>query len=373
MSSFPNPRLLVVDPSIGRTGALLCAMGMATALSGLASCELVIPSCAQIPAADLAPFRAAHRLPLRNPGRSPVSVFAWFWTLLFSSIQLRLLLRHRNITHLVLNDWYLLQGIFCRLLGYRGSITTWVRLDPWRFGRLPAIIIFSLIAASSDRIVAVSRHVQRRLPAHVHSSLLYDSLPKPALAAVPPIGQRIVYVGNYTPGKGQDLAIEAFALITNQHPQAQLHCYGSTLGKLGNERWLEELKARTQQLGLASRIKFHGFSADPRPHLLGALAALNLSQAESFSLTVLEACAAGVAVIATDCGGPAEIIHHGTTGLLVPLGPRSATILAVSETLGTLLSNPAHAQQIGYAAQQIIASRFSQPCYRQGLLKILNL
>lgn len=372
-TSLPEARLLVIDPSIGRTGALLCARAMAIALQGRAPCELVCPIGARLLAEDQAPFLSVYRLALRNPGRSPCSVLAWFWALLRSSIKLSMLIRGRRISHLVVNDWYLLQGILCRVLGYRGKILTWVRLDPWRFGHLPAAILFRLIAASSDRIVVVSRHVQARLPAGVSSTLLYDTLPKPALAAMPHCSQRIVYVGNYTPGKGQDLAIEAFALIANRHPQSQLHFHGSTLGKPGNESWLDEIKARTQQLGLASRIQFHGFAADPRPLLQGALVAMNLSQAESFSLTVLEACAAGLAVIATDCGGPAEIIQHGVSGLLVPVSPRSESIHATGEALDRLIDKPAKALQLGHAAQERVAQNFSNVSYRHGLLEAFEL
>jgi glycosyltransferase involved in cell wall biosynthesis len=372
MSSLPDAHLLVVDPSIGRTGALLCARSMALALTGLARCELVTPAGAQAPAEDLAPFQAVYHLPLRNPGRSTSSVLLWMWTLVCSSIQLRLLLRRRRITHLVLNDWYLLQGILCRLLGYRGRILTWVRLDPWRFGRLPAAILFRLIAASSDRILVVSRYVQRRLPSGVVSTLLYDSLPQPALPALPSSGQRIIYVGNYTPGKGQDLAIEAFALIADRHPQAQLHFHGGTLGRSGNDRWLSKLQERALDLGLAGRIHFHGFAADPRLLLQGALVALNLSQGESFSLTVLEACAAGIAVIATDCGGPAEIIEHRISGMIVPLNPQSETIRITAQTLDELLNNPAFVEKLSRAAQKRISCKFSAISYRERLVEALN-
>ena len=178
-------RLLVVDPAIGRTGSLQCARQMAEALQGLASCTLFLPEGATPPEADVAPFRACQHINLRNFGRSPMSLVRWLLALLTSSVRLRWELHRLGSTHLVLNDWYLLQGILCRLLGYHGVILTWVRIDPWRFGRGPAAVLFRMIAATSTRLVVVSHHVEQRLPCGVTSTLIYDSLPRPPLPRLP--------------------------------------------------------------------------------------------------------------------------------------------------------------------------------------------
>lgn len=361
-------RVLIVDPSIARTGALQCARQMASALQGVAICELVLPTGSQPPISDCCGFQGIHNLPLRNPGRSIWSLFSWIASVLRSGVQLRCLLHRRSTTHLVLNDWYLLQGILCRLFGFRGVILTWVRLDPLRFGHWPAAILFRLIALTSTHLVVVSRHVQRRLPLGVPSTLLYDCLSQPPLPHSPPQGQRLVFVGNYTPGKGQDLAIEAFARIASLHPEATLHFHGGTMGRSGNARWLSELEARVDELGMADRIHFHDFAADPRQVLQGAYAALNCSEAESFSLTVLEASAAGVPVIATACGGPAEIIVDGITGLLVPVGDVERAAAAIH----ILLGDPTRSQQMGAAGAAHVLQQFDPAVYRQHLIALLS-
>ena len=46
--------------------------------------------------------------------------------------------------------------------------------------------------------------------------------------------------------------------------------------------------------------------------------ALNFSESESFSMTCLEALACGVPLIATNCGGPAELFEHSESGYLIP-------------------------------------------------------
>jgi glycosyltransferase involved in cell wall biosynthesis len=363
----PSLRLLIVDGSVARTGALQCARQMSSELQEVATCELVLPIGSLPPISDCSHFKEVHYLPLCNPGRSIGSFSFWIASLLRSSVELRFLLHRRTATHLVLNDWYLLQGILCRLLGYRGVILTWVRLDPLRFGRWPAAILFRLIALTSTDLVVVSRYVQRRLPPGVVSTLLYDSLPQPPLPAVPPQGQRLVYVGNYTPGKGQDLAIEAFARIAPCHPQATLEFYGGTMGRIGNTRWRSELQTRAAALGLSDRIHFHDFASDPRQVLQGAYAALNCSKAESFSLTVLEASAAGLPVIATACGGPAEIIEHGKTGLLIPLG----SIEAAAGAINMLLCHPHRARLMGAGGAERVERKFSVQSFRSNLLAVL--
>lgn len=368
MSCCPEVEMLLLDPSICRTGALQCAHQMAKALQGRVRCTLVLPEGATPPEVDLSPFYALEHLNLRNPGRSPFSLVCWLWALFVSTVRLRLLLRRRRITHLVLNDWYLLHGIICRLLCYHGVVITWVRLDPSRIGRRPAAVLFHLIAATSSRLVVVSRYVQRRLPPGVTSKLLYDCLPQPALPTIAPQGQRLVYVGNYTRGKGHDVAIEAFARIASSFPKSTLEFYGSTMGRIGNFLWRAGLKARAETLGLADRIHFNDFVDDPRHVLLGATVALNCSEAESFSLTVLEACAAGLPVIATDCGGPAEIIKHGITGLLVPVG----SVDRIAEAIHQLLIDPARAQSMGAAAAAHVRQQFDPAVYRQQLIGLLT-
>jgi glycosyltransferase involved in cell wall biosynthesis len=160
--------------------------------------------------------------------------------------------------------------------------------------------------------------------------------------------------------------IEAFARIASLHPEATLEFHGGTMGRCGNARWRAALEARVQALGLADRICFHDFAADPRQVLQGAYAALNCSEAESFSLTVMEASAAGVPVIATDCGGPAEIISDGITGLLVPVGD----VGKAADAIHQLLTDPAKAKQMGAAGSIKVAQKFSAISYKNGLINL---
>ena len=79
-----------------------------------------------------------------------------------------------------------------------------------------------------------------------------------------------------------------------------------------------------------------GLQRDVAPLLRDVDLLLMTSLSESFCLVALEAMACGVPVLATHVGGLPEVVMHGSTGMLFPLGDHAlATDMAVS-----LLSSP---------------------------------
>lgn len=369
VTSLPDPFLVIVDPSIGRTGAFVCAQNMARALQGHMPALLVVPQQAQFNSSDLAPFVGCERLALRAETRALPAALAWLAALIPSGLRLRRLLARTKATHLVLNDFYLLQGVICRMLGFRGQIISWVRVEPKRAGGRFTGVVWCLIGLSSNRVVAVSRFVQRKIPNWLKPVVLYDCLAAgPKLEATPARIGRLVYLGHVMPGKGQDHAIEAFAAIADRFPQAVLEFHGGTLGVESNQIWQQQLQQRCRVLGLNQRISFHGSYDDPFVPLQGADLSLNFSESETFSFTVLEALSAGVPVIATDCGGPAELIDDHQTGVLVPIGDR----VAMAQALDALLSNLDETAAMGRAAARRMKQRFSMLAYQNQLLSLLK-
>ena len=86
----------------------------------------------------------------------------------------------------------------------------------------------------------------------------------------------------------------------------------------GPERTAAEQEARA--LGVADGVYFLGKLEAVAPLLAAADLFLLPSETESFGLSALEALASGVPVVASDVGGLPEVVRHGDTGLLVPLG-----------------------------------------------------
>lgn len=124
---------------------------------------------------------------------------------------------------------------------------------------------------------------------------------------------RFGYLGTWIPSKGVHLLVEAF----NGLPvgPAELHVHGFFPGYDGYETYEYELRAAARHPG----IVFHGPYPPARgPELLAELDALVVPSIwwENSPLTIHEAFAARVPVIAADAGGMAEFVQHGVSGLL---------------------------------------------------------
>ena len=199
--------------------------------------------------------------------------------------------------------------------------------------------------------------------------MLYEPVPDGEVEIQAATNRKFLFVGNYTEGKGQDLALEAFGRVAAQFADAELHFYGGDFGLDKNRAYLDRLKRQAAAGPARQRIHFHGYVDDPGRALDGALAALNLSQSESFSLTCQEASAGGVAVIATDSGGPGEIIDDGVTGYLVPIGD----VEAVADRMRRLLVDPARARAMGEAGAKLVRERFRADGFVEALIDIFDL
>jgi GalNAc-alpha-(1->4)-GalNAc-alpha-(1->3)-diNAcBac-PP-undecaprenol alpha-1,4-N-acetyl-D-galactosaminyltransferase len=167
--------------------------------------------------------------------------------------------------------------------------------------------------------------------------------------------RHLLAVGKLIPQKGFDLLIKAFAQICHQHPEW-------TLTILGEGVMREELEALTVAFGLEERIYMPGTVKNVSAFLRKAdLFALS-SRFEGFPVTLCDAMACGVPVIATDClSGPREIIHNGTDGMLVV----SENVDALASGMDILMSDPVKRQYFSHYAPKVL-DRF-------GLEQVMNL
>lgn len=109
------------------------------------------------------------------------------------------------------------------------------------------------------------------------------------------------------------------------------------------------------QVEIADHVHFLGHRDDV-PRLLPHVDIVwSTSGYEGQSNAILEAMACGRPVIATDIPGTRELIVHGQTGLLFPVGDR----MALARLTQQLLENPELARNIGLAAQRYVAQHFS--------------
>src|SRR5262249_28337551 len=117
-------------------------------------------------------------------------------------------------------------------------------------------------------------------------------------------------VGALLPDKGQEWLIRALALIQREFPTVKLIL-------AGDGPFRERLQLLARELALPESVIFPGFVKDVE----SVYAALDLfllpSMFEALSNSLMSAMAYGVPSIAFNSGGPAEIIEHGRSGLLV--------------------------------------------------------
>lgn len=135
-------------------------------------------------------------------------------------------------------------------------------------------------------------------------------------------GPALAVIAQVTPWKGQDTAIRIAAGLRRRHPELRLLLVGSAKfdspsTRHDNSSYLAGLHRQVAAAGLGDAVSFLG-ERDDLPEILAALdLVLVPSWEEPFGRTVIEAMAAGVPVAATAIGGPAEILDHGRTGLLL--------------------------------------------------------
>ncbi len=160
---------------------------------------------------------------------------------------------------------------------------------------------------------------------------------------------RIVFVGRLRSPKRVDLALEALRRLRTAVPEATLDVAGD--GPLRGE--LEQLASR---LGVADRVRFLGSRSDLPGLLLDAQCLVLASDYEGCPLSVLEAMAAGVPVVATSVGGISELVVDGETGTLTPPGDAERLATALRE----VLSPPGRARLLGESGRARARRLFSR-------------
>ncbi len=116
-------------------------------------------------------------------------------------------------------------------------------------------------------------------------------------------------IGRIEEGKGQHLLIEALDKL-DKNVKALI------VGDVMDDDYLSDLKDKVQEQNLNNRVVFSGFTKEVNEHMQLCDILVLATKNETFGLVIIEAMANKVAVIATNNGGPLEIIDDGVDGLL---------------------------------------------------------
>ena len=160
----------------------------------------------------------------------------------------------------------------------------------------------------------------------------------------------ILTVNHLHPRKRVDLQLLALSLLLKKEPQSALLVIGTGPEAVRLRQLATQLKLNETQ------VVFAGFvpEMDLPAYYAAADVYLHSGRAESFGLSVLEASASGLPVVAADEGGPKDIILEGETGFLVPANPEN-----FADKIGWLFSNPQLALSFGQRGAETVANRFT--------------
>ena len=137
----------------------------------------------------------------------------------------------------------------------------------------------------------------------------------------------VANVGRLHPDKDQSTLIKGFAQALERLPK------GSLLVILGKGRLESSLKALVQKLGIGQSVRFVGQVPQARRYFKAFDLFALTSDHEPFGMVLLEAMAAGVPVITSDCGGAPEVVRDPKR--LFPLGDSAELAkLIVRESAG---------------------------------------
>jgi len=165
----------------------------------------------------------------------------------------------------------------------------------------------------------------------------------------------IANVGRLHPDKDQATLLKGFAAALPNLP------VGSLLTIIGRGALEDELKYLARQLGIAGSVRFPGQVPNVRNYFRAFDLFVLSSDHEPFGLVLLEAMAAGVPILATDCGGAPEVV--GNANQLFGLGDAEELARKILGFFFT--SNDGERHRISEIASQRLAEFFSDKAARE--------
>ena len=172
-------------------------------------------------------------------------------------------------------------------------------------------------------------------------------------------GPVVGMVAQFIPRKGHRHLLAALPEVLRRHRDLQLLLFGQ--GPL-----LAEVQAEIEAQGLTTQVRLAGYRHDLE-RWLGCLdLVVHPAEMEGLGVSLLQAAAAGVPIIASRAGGMPEIVEHHGNGLLVDPGDRRALSRAMIE----LLDDADLRAAMGRRGRQLVTERFSLPVMVEGNLAV---
>lgn len=326
---------------------------------------------------ELEDLRTGCLLPLTIPGKSKyyapnIVAKSWLFAKAVSSLVSAIYRCRPHVVHANYYPVHWVAGLACRLTGVP---SVWHLHGSFPLGRVRRILAAIGYSFLAKRIVCISRFTATTLPgiAHWKASVVYNGVDALWIAQhqrkgelrrrleIPESSSLVGIFGSLNEYKGHEFFLEAAAAVLQTIPDVYFVIVGGET-EVQRHRFGREAKLRRliQTVGISHRVMFCPYLKDAClymadcdiicvptiPFRIGG---------EGFGLVTAEAMAAGVPVVATNCGATPELIEDGRGGLLVP--PRDGQELAAA--IIRVLSDRELACEYSRAARQRVLEVFS--------------
>jgi L-malate glycosyltransferase len=321
MQQKSKTKILILENSFGITGAFKSIFGLTQSIDHEYEFHFAIRK--NTPLSFLlnkqnVPF---IELPYLEIGRNWRIIF-YFPILFLNTWRVINYTSQHQIRILHVNDLYNMVGVLVKIIRPKAKIIYHVRLMPDSYVGKFYPYWLKLINTWADYVIAVSDAVNQSIKMIVSKpiQIIYDFVPleekwqkdKEKNKTI-----KFVYPANYSKGKGQDFALKAFAEVYRTHQNILLSFYGSDAGAEKNSEFKRGLIQESIVLRISEAVSFENATDNIEKVMKDADVVLMFSESESFSLVCYEALFYGTPVIASDCGGPRELIENNICGMLV--------------------------------------------------------
>jgi len=209
------------------------------------------------------------------------------------------------------------------------------------------------IARQSSHMIAVSEAVAQYSGPMIGRSTPVTVVPNGVdTSAFYPASKRngveptVLFVGRLIQNKGPEVLVEAVPQILSSHPDARIIFAGDGPMK-------EQLIQRAEQLRVGHAVNFLGLRHDIPELMRKATLFVRPSTLEGMPLTVLEAMASALPVVATPVGGTPELVKDKECGYLVPVGDSSA----LANASISLLNDRSLAENMGNRGYALVVNK----------------
>ena len=147
-----------------------------------------------------------------------------------------------------------------------------------------------------------------------------------------------------------------------ESPSVDLRIYGHDPcdgGRQTKSSYCREIHDLIAGLGLAGRVEFPGFVAQPEKIMSSIDVLVHPVPHESFGRIVVEAMAAGVPVAGIAAGGVGDLVLDGETGCLVPPGPDEVVSSQLASAIDRLVTDPDLRRVLGHRGRQVAERDYS--------------